>query len=73
VLWYPSYKPTTQQWGLTPLQDQQLGGVIMWVPSALAFIVIGLVLFTKWLAESDRRLAHSSLHAVLESSRGEQP
>ncbi len=32
VLWYPVYQQTTQSWRLSPLQDQQLGGVIMWFP-----------------------------------------
>ncbi len=26
---------TTWPWGLSPLQDQQLGGIIMWVPSEI--------------------------------------
>jgi putative membrane protein len=25
------------QWGLTPLRDQQIGGLIMWVPMCLAY------------------------------------
>jgi putative membrane protein len=29
---------TTQAWGLTPLQDQQLGGVLMWVPGIALFL-----------------------------------
>lgn len=66
VLWYPAYAATTSRWGLTPLEDQQLGGVIMWVPSAIAFIVIALALFAKWLSESDRRLKLGSLEAVLQ-------
>lgn len=39
----PLYTPhllTTIVWGLTPLQDQQLGGVIMWVPGCVIFLVI---------------------------------
>ena len=28
----------TSAWGLTPLQDQQLGGVFMWVPGILLFL-----------------------------------
>ena len=38
VLWYPAYTATAQQWGLTPLQDQQLGGALMWIPTDVVFI-----------------------------------
>lgn len=33
---------TTQAWGLTPLQDQQLGGAIMWVPGVVLFVWIAI-------------------------------
>ncbi len=33
-----SHLLTTQQWGLSPLEDQQLGGVLMWVPGMLLFV-----------------------------------
>jgi putative membrane protein len=66
VLWYPAYTDTTARWGLSPLQDQQLGGVIMWVPSSIVFIVIGLALFAKWLSEADRRLKLGSLQTLME-------
>jgi putative membrane protein len=29
---------TTQAWGFSPLQDQQLGGVLMWVPGIALFL-----------------------------------
>jgi putative membrane protein len=29
---------TTAAWGLTPLQDQQLGGTLMWVPGIVLFL-----------------------------------
>lgn len=66
VIWYPAYLTTTAQWGLTPLQDQQLGGVIMWVPSSIVFIIVGLALFAKWIQESDRRLNFGALHELME-------
>jgi putative membrane protein len=37
----PLYAPhefTTFTWGLTPLQDQQLGGAVMWVPAGAVFV-----------------------------------
>lgn len=36
--WYPPYVATTTALGLDPLADQQLGGLVMWVPSGLAYI-----------------------------------
>jgi len=32
----------TSQWGLTPLQDQQLGGVFMWTPGMLLFVWVAV-------------------------------
>lgn len=52
---YPAYAETTPSWGLTPLEDQQLGGLIMWVPAGLAYVVAGLALFAGWLREADRK------------------
>jgi len=33
---------TSQAWGLTPLADQQLGGVLMWVPGIALFLGVSL-------------------------------
>jgi putative membrane protein len=35
---FPWHLLTTESWGLTPLQDQQLGGTIMWVPGMVLFL-----------------------------------
>jgi cytochrome c oxidase assembly factor CtaG len=55
VIWYPAYRSTTTAWGLTPLEDQQLGGVIMWVPSGVVFTVVAVWLFARWIQESEKR------------------
>ncbi len=36
-LFFPHFT-TASAWGLTPLQDQQLGGILMWVPGILLFL-----------------------------------
>jgi putative membrane protein len=54
-LWYPAYAATTLPWGLTPLEDQQLGGLIMWIPGSLAYVLAALWIFAEWLRESERR------------------
>jgi putative membrane protein len=52
--WYPDYNQTSA-WGLSTLEDQQLGGLIMWVPACSVYIIVGLILFAKWLKQSDER------------------
>jgi putative membrane protein len=64
TLWYPIYANTTQPWGLTPLQDQQLGGLIMWIPAGLVYVIAGLALFAGWLRESDKRANNSNVVTV---------
>lgn len=46
--WYGGYATTTAALGLTPLDDQQIGGLVMWVPGGLAYLVAGLALATQW-------------------------
>jgi putative membrane protein len=53
---YPAYSKTTASWGLTALEDQQLGGLIMWVPAGLVYIIAGLALCAGWMRESERRV-----------------
>jgi putative membrane protein len=61
VIWYPIYSDRTGLWHLTPLQDQQIGGLLMWVPSGVVFILIGIWLFARWLTASDQRLTYGVL------------
>ncbi len=55
-VWYPAYRATAPAYGLTALEDQQLGGLIMWVPGGVVFLVAGLVLVALWLQEADHRV-----------------
>jgi len=59
-LWYPIYAARTSRWGLSPLEDQQLAGLIMWIPAGVLFIVLGLGLFAAWLGEAPRLLSPMS-------------
>ena len=43
-VWYPVYGVVAYGWGLTPLQDQQLAGVIMWFPGGLIYLAATLLL-----------------------------
>jgi putative membrane protein len=44
---YP-YGDAAARWGTTALEDQRLGGLIMWVPSGLFFYVVLSIVFWKW-------------------------
>ena len=37
---------------LSPLEDQQLGGLIMWIPACSVYLVAGLAFFAGWLREA---------------------
>jgi len=52
---YPIHAGGTRAWGLTPLEDQQLAGAIMWTPVGLVFLVTIVVLLARWLRAMDRR------------------
>ena len=53
--WYPSYMLTAPAWGLTALEDQQLAGVIMWVPAGTVYIIVALTLLGAWLHKQEQR------------------
>ena len=51
---YPVHLTTTWPWGLSPLQDQSLGGLIMWVPGGLILTLEVLAALGVYLARLDR-------------------
>ena len=51
--WYPQYANRSAAWGLTPLGDQQLAGMIMWIPASLVYLVAALLIVRRWLGDSE--------------------
>lgn len=47
--WYETFVSTTSAWGMTPLADQQLAGLIMWVPAGGLYLLGALVLLRGWI------------------------
>ena len=37
------------------LADQQVAGIVMWIPAGLLLILVGIALFAAWLGEAERR------------------
>jgi putative membrane protein len=50
---YPAYASTAQLWSLTPAEDQQLAGLIMWIPPSAAYLIAALLILRRWLASSE--------------------
>jgi cytochrome c oxidase assembly factor CtaG/cytochrome c2 len=54
--WYAVYAARTPAWGLSALEDQQLAGILMWVPAGILLSGFGLALFARWMSEAERRV-----------------
>ena len=54
---YAIHAIAPMDWGFTPLADQQLGGLIMWIPAAIPYLVIGALIARRgWLAGAGQRI-----------------
>jgi putative membrane protein len=45
---YPAYARAARVWGITPMNDQLIGGLIMWIPGGLFFYTIISIVFYRW-------------------------
>lgn len=68
--WYAPYAQTARAWHLTGLEDQQLGGLIMWVPGGTVLLAVTLVMMTKWLREAEFRGELTSTAMLLRDGAG---
>lgn len=48
---YPEHAAGDAAWGLTLLQDQQLAGLVMWIPGGFVYLVAVAYIFLKWLQQ----------------------
>ena len=60
--WYTSHVATAPGFGLSALEDQQLAGLIMWVPGGSIYLVSALALFAAWLKEGESGTPHPAAH-----------
>ncbi|HEX6800002.1 MAG TPA: cytochrome c oxidase assembly protein [Ktedonobacterales bacterium] len=52
---YAPYVTAPRIWGSTPLGDQQLGGLIMWLPTNIPYLIFLSAFFFQWVGIQDRR------------------
>jgi len=55
--WYPIHERTAAWWGLSALEDQQLGGLIMWGVSGVVYVAAAIVLTGACLRAVERDVA----------------
>ena len=51
---YAPYIAAPRVWGISAATDQQLGGLIMWVPGNIIFIIIMSALFLRWMQKKEK-------------------
>lgn len=68
--WYPAYAGSVEAWGLTLLEDQQLGGLIMWVPAGVVYVGAALALFAAWLRSVEDRVRRAEGRRAVRAAAG---
>ena len=67
--WYPAHAAGARAWSTTLLDDQQLAGLVMWVPASFVYMAAAAWVFLGWMRRDERegmratgagrRLAHA--------------
>jgi putative copper resistance protein D len=71
---YPHYVTNVRGWGPTPLEDQQLGGVVMWVGGDLIFLAAMAIVVVTWMRHEERRTVRLDARLAAErAARAEVP
>jgi putative membrane protein len=68
--WYSSYLMTAPAWHLTALEDQQIGGLIMWIPAGTLLLIVALTLLVRWINESQTRWQYTRMAELGRLSQG---
>ena len=72
-VWYPTYLQTAPALGIPALEDQQLGGLVMWIPAGIAYFATGLVLAMRWIDLSRGAAACGGIPAGAPHSASHSP
>jgi len=74
AVWYPAYAAAERAHHIRALADQQLAGLLMWIPSGMLYLVIIAVMFVGWIdtetgRPSDRRTVRTTPSPERSSAR----
>lgn len=67
--WYPAYGGSVAA-GLSALEDQQLAGLIMWIPAGTIYLLIALGMFAAWLEAVGRSAGGAAIRGGSPLPRG---
>jgi putative membrane protein len=56
ALWYPAYAGVSSPLGWTPLEEQQVGGLLMWIPGGMLYMAVALWRVHRGLAAMPRSI-----------------
>jgi putative membrane protein len=62
--WYPQQSDFASICGLTPIEDQQLAGLVMWVPPGLIYLAAALYFAGRWISSSGATRDAGGRHAL---------
>jgi len=57
---YSAYAAPAARRGIDALGDQQIAGLLMWIPAGIVLTLLGIALFAAWVGESERRQRRAS-------------
>lgn len=60
---YQTYAEMQMPWGFNPVTDQQLGGLIMWIPGGMFFLIPMIGLLIALLNNEERPISRAQVHA----------
>lgn len=60
-LWYPQNAVGAALWNLSPIEDQQLAGLVMWIPAGLVYGGAALLMAGLWIRSSETRAGADAL------------
>lgn len=59
---YTYYTTISRSWGPSVLEDQMLGGAIMWIPGGMMYVVAVIILVARLLEQEEKRVRQAVEH-----------
>jgi putative membrane protein len=63
--WYAGYAARATAHGVDPVFDQQIAGLVMWIPTGLVFLVVSVMMGLRWLQKVERTSGRLAERGVL--------